>query len=200
MSDQPSSRPGRLVSAPFAVTAAVLALGGALGALGGWLWWRWWGPPNNGIVYDTASGPRWYDFSSDEGFTHVFDSTAQFAVVGLGFGLLLGIVAGLLARRTALLGLVAVLVASALGAVLAAWVGFTLSPPDPQVHAIEANICTEEPCKEYPAGLVISGWTPYLAWSIGALASYFVVMLSGPTPPDRRPAEVSARSEPLPTE
>ncbi len=195
--ERPTAPSGGVVSAPVAVVGAVLVLGGALGALGGWLWWRWWGPANTGSVYQTDDGPKWYDLTAG-GFTHVFDGTAQYAVIGLGFGLLLGIAAGLLSRRHAVLGLVAVVVASALGAVVAAQLGYALSPPDPQQYETAANVCEKAPCKEYPAALRISGWTPYLTWAIGALASYFIVMLSGPTPPARRSADVSDRSEPLP--
>lgn len=154
------------------VVGVVVAAGAALGALGGWLWYQWWGPPNNGAIYDTVDGPTWYDLSSDEGLTHQFDGPAQYAVIGIGLGVVLGILAAVFGRRQAMAALGALVVGGALAAYLSWAVGTAMSPPDPQQYATEANVCPVEPCKEYPAAIEISGWTPFLCWPIGALAGF----------------------------
>ncbi len=158
------------------VVVAVVAGSAALGALGGWLWYRWWGPPNTGTIYDTVDGPTWYDLSSDAGLTHQFDGPAQYAVVGLGLGVVLGVLAAVLGRRQALAAMAALVVGGALAAYLSWAVGTAMSPPDPERYATEANVCTKEPCKEYPAAIEVSGWTPFLCWPIGALGGFSVAI------------------------
>ena len=164
-------RPSRGRDAVLA--GAVLLLGGAVGAVGGWLWYRWWGPPGEGEVYDTDRGRLWLD-PADQAMTSAFDATAQFVLVGAALGIVLGVVAALLGRTRPLVGLAAVCVASVLASVVAARVGFQLSPPDPQTLVDEVEIGTK-----LPAGLVLSGWTPYLSWPIGALTGFLAVMLLG---------------------
>lgn len=166
-----SPRPSRRGDAVLAV--AVLVMGCAVGAGGGWLWYRWWGPPGEGEVYDTDRGPLWLD-PADQAMTSAFDATAQFVLVGAALGIVLGVVAALLGRTRPLVGLAAVCVASVLASFVAARVGFQLSPPDPQTLADEVEIGTR-----LPAGLVLSGWTPYLSWPIGALTGFLAVMLLG---------------------
>jgi hypothetical protein len=148
------------------VALGIVVAGGGLGALGGWLWYRWWAPANTGEIYDTTSGPRWYDLS-DHGFTHQFDGPAQYAVVALGLGAVLGVLAAVVGRRQALLALGALVVGSALAAYLSWLIGTEMSPPDPQALATKANIGNE-----YPAAIELSGWTPFLCWGIGALGMF----------------------------
>jgi len=163
------------------VPGAVLVAAGGFGALGGWLWYQWWGPPNTGQIYGTASwGPRWLDLT-DQGLAHQFDGPAQYAVIALGLGTLLGILGAVLGRRQAIAAVIAVTVGSALAAYLSWAIGTALSPPDPQKSALAANVCTEEPCKEYPAAIEVSGWTPFLCWPIAALASFCVAIFLGNT-------------------
>lgn len=146
----------------------------ALGLLGGWLWWTWWSPATPGEIYDhPENGPTWYPNPWDPGMTDAFGGTAQYVVVAAGLGLVLGIVAGLLAGRRAVAVLGAVLVGSAVAAVLMAWFGMSFSPPDPQTLATAANVG-----KKVPGSLEVTGWTPYLAWPVGALLGYLIVMLS----------------------
>lgn len=153
----------------------VLAGSVALGLLAGWLWWTWWSPATPGEIYDHPEhGPTWYPNPWDPGMTDAFGGTAQYVVVAGGLGLLLGIVAGLLAGRTAVAVLGAVLVGSAAAAVLMAWVGMSFSPPDPETVATAANVG-----EKVPGNLEVTGWTPYLAWPVGALLGYLIVMLSG---------------------
>jgi hypothetical protein len=156
--------------------ALVVTLAGVgLGALGGWLWYVWWGPPNTGTIYDTVDGPQWYDLT-DQGVAHQFDGPAEYAIVGLVFGIVLGILAAVLGRRQALVALVGLAVGSALAAYLSFVVGTALSPPDPQDYATADNID-----KEYPAAIELSGWTPFLVWPIGALGAFCtaIVAMSG---------------------
>ncbi|RHW25165.1 hypothetical protein D0Z08_20955 [Nocardioides immobilis] len=154
------------------VVVAVIAGSAALGALGGWLWYRWWGPPNTGAIVDLGYGPTWYDLSSDAGLTHQFDGPAQYAVIGLGLGIVLGVLAAVLGRRQALAAMAALVVGGALAAYLSWAVGTAMSPPDPERYATEANLCTKGPCEEYPAAIEVSGWTPFLCWPIGALGGF----------------------------
>ncbi|MDZ5620629.1 hypothetical protein SFC88_07330 [Nocardioides sp. HM23] len=169
----PATERSRLPWRAIAVVVAVVVVAAAgLGALGGWLWYQWWGPPNTGAIYDTATwGPRWIDLT-DQGLGQQFDGPAQYAVIGLGFGTLLGILGAVLGRRQAIAALVGLVVGSALAAYLAFVVGTALSPPDPERYATEANVCREEPCKDYPAAIEVSGWTPFLCWPIGALGGF----------------------------
>lgn len=166
---------------------AVLAGSVALGLLGGWLWWTWWAPATPGRIYDVPDkGPHWYPDPWDPGQTDAFGGTAQYIVIGLGLGLLLGLLAGLLAGRLALPVLAAVLLGSALAALAMVWLGTQLSPPDPQTLATAANVDEKVPGNlEVTMGRVsLLGWddapvpTPYLAWPVGGLTGYLVVMLS----------------------
>ena len=161
---EPRSLPWRAI-APVVVTVVAAACG--LGAFGGWLWYQWWGPPNTGEIYDTAAwGPRWFDLS-DQGLAHQFDGPAQYAVIALGLGIVLGALAAVLGRRQELAAVLAVAVGSALAAYLAYLIGTALSPPDPQQFA-----STDTLGEEYPAAIEVSGWTPFLCWPIGALGSF----------------------------
>lgn len=162
-------RPQELVR----VVVAPVVLGVALGAAGGWLWWTWWGPAPDGKVYDTNAGPTWYPDPFDPGITRDFSGTANYVVIGFGLALLLGVVGGWLARHRAVAGLAAVAFASVLAGVLMTLVGLSQSPSDPQDRAAEVKIGTE-----LPGHLEVSGWTPYLAWPVGALFGYLVVMLA----------------------
>ena len=155
-----------------ALGLGIVVLGGALGAAGGWFWYRWWGPPGEGEVYETSRGPLWLD-TADQARTHAFDAIAQFVVIGVTLGLVLGLVAAIVGRRRPLGALAAVCAASAVGALLAARVGFQLSPPDPQTLADEVEIGAK-----LSDGLVLDGWTPYLCWPVGALVGFLAVMLS----------------------
>jgi len=172
---------GLLLRAGGVVAGAAL-----LGLLGGWLWWLWWGPATPGRIYDVpGQGPHWYPDPWDPGQTDAFGGTAQYVVVALGLGLLLGVVAGIVAGRHALAVLGALLGGSAVAAVLMMVVGTWFSPPDPAALATTANLGKEVPGHlEVTMGRIpvlgseVPVPTPYLAWPVGALAGYVVVMLS----------------------
>jgi hypothetical protein len=153
------------------VAGSLAAAGAAVGALGGWLWYQWWGPANTGIIYDTVDGPKWYDLT-DQGVAHQFDGPGQYAVIALLLGIALGVVAFFVGRRQALAAVAGLIVGTALAAYLSYVVGTALSPPDPQKYATSANVCKEEPCKDYPAAIEVSGWTPFLCWPLGALGAF----------------------------
>ncbi len=151
----------------------MLAASGGLGALAGWLWYEWWGPPNSGEIYDTTTwGPRWLDLT-DQGLAHQFDGPAQYAVLALGLGALLGVLAAVLGRRQALAALAALAAGSALAAYVSYAVGTALSPPDPQRFATKDNIG-----EEYLAAIEVSGWTPLLCWPIAALGTFAIALVA----------------------
>lgn len=161
---------------PYDVVRAIVVpvvLGGVLGAAGGWLWWVWWGPAPDGKVYDTAAGPHWYPDPFDPGITRDFSGTADYVVIAFGLALLLGIIGGWLARDRAVAGLAGVGVASVVAGVLMTVIGLAQSPSDPQAKVDEVKIGTE-----LPGHLEVTGWTPYLAWPVGVLLGYLVVMLA----------------------
>lgn len=177
------------------VVGIPVVLGVALGAAGGWLWWTWWGPAPDGKVYDTAAGPHWYPDPFDPGITRDFSGTADFVVIAFGLALLLGVVGGWFARDRAVAGLAAVGAATVIGAALMTFIGTAQSPADPQAKVGEVKIGTELPGHlalaqaelDLPDGLadlfndddgVLHVTTPWLAWPMGGLLGYMVVMLA----------------------
>ncbi|HVK28718.1 MAG TPA: hypothetical protein VM575_10255 [Nocardioides sp.] len=170
---------------------APVVLGVVLGAAGGWLWWTWWGPAPDGKVYDTAAGPHWYPDPFDPGITRDFSGTADFVVIAFGLALLLGVVGGWFARDRPLVGLAAAGVGSVVAAALMTVIGLVQSPSDPQAKVDQVKIGTE-----LPGHLEVSGWTPYLAWPVGCLLGYLVVMLAlnsrTPSGEWQRPGQPSA--------
>lgn len=177
--------PDRTSAAVRAVLVPVV-LGVALGALGGWLWWTWWGPPPVGKVYETPAGPTWYPNPFDPGVTRDFTGTATFVVVGFALALVLGLASGWIARHRAVPGLVAVTLASLAAAAVMTVIGLWQSPADPQGLVDQVAIGDK-----LPGHLEVGGWTPYLAWPVGALLGYLVLMLSV-TSEWRRPEQPSA--------
>ncbi|TNM45149.1 hypothetical protein FHP29_04905 [Nocardioides albidus] len=170
--------------------AVPVVLGPLLGALGGWLWWTWWGPAPMGRIYDTEAGKAWYPDPFDPGITRDFSATATYVVVGFGLAVLLGLVCGWLARERAVPGLLAVLVGAGLGLAVMAVLGEFLGPTDPA-----SLLAAHEVGDRLPGHLDVTGWTPYLAWPVGALLAYLVLMLSfSPTPATDR-AERSEQTE-----
>lgn len=180
----------RLRASLSPVLAVPLVLGAGLGALGGWLWWAWWGPAPDGRIYDTRVGPQWYPEPFDPGVTRDFSGTATYVLLGLGLAAVLGVVAALLCRRTAVAGLVAVVVGAGLGAAAMVVLGTSFSPPDPA-----GLVASREVGDALPGHLHVAGWTPYLVWPVGALAGYFVVMVALLTP-GTPPAQPGARDAP----
>jgi hypothetical protein len=169
-------------------------LGALLGAAGGWLWWVWWGPAPKGTIYDTVAGKAWYPDPFDPGITRDFSGTATYVVIAFGLALLLGLVGGWLARNQAVAGIVAVLVGAGLGVLVMTLLGESFSPADPATllagHKVGDTL---------PGHLAVSSWTPYLAWPVGAMLAYLVLMLSlNPTTTveSARPEQPSAAPAP----
>ncbi len=160
--------------------AAPVVLGVVLGAVGGWLWWTWWGPAPLGRIYDTSAGPHWYPDPFDPGVTRDFSGTAEFVVIAFGLALALGVVSAFVARNGALAGLGALVVGTIAAAALMTAIGLAQSPPDPQAKAEHVKAGTKLPSEKMPGHLEIVGWTPYLAWPVGGLLGFLVVMVSFP--------------------
>lgn len=174
------------------VAGVVLGACLALGALGGWLWYRWWGPPQDGAVFDTTHGPTWFPLT-DHASAHQFDGPGEYAVIALGFGLLLGIGGAVVGRRQALAACAALVVGSALAAAVSWWIGTTLSPPDTSTYETKANVCTEQPCKKYDDAIEVSGITPLLCWPLGALGGFSLTIVVGSWVGDFRRAQAGQR-------
>ncbi len=146
----------------------VLAVFAAAGAAAGWLWERWW-TPTAGVVIDGTWIPGYrpqgdvfvFDFPSLEGF---FDATAQYVVIGVAAGLVLGVAVSLLGRRSELVMLVAVVLGSALASLIAYRLGTHLGPVDPTTLEASAPDGTA-----LPAALAVPGRSPFVAWPLGAL-------------------------------
>lgn len=157
--------------------AALLALAGIAGWAGGQLWWRWWAPGPEGTVHDTGSERIWLPEPLESGFAEIFPATAQYVVIGLGFGLVLGILAGVAFRGRELVGLAGGMAAAVIGAVAMYAVGMALSPPDPQTLVDDVRVGAA-----LPAALGLGGWPALLAWPIGVTAGFLAVMVLAPVP------------------
>lgn len=171
----PRSRPGLLGQALEAVVVLVVFVAAGLGA--GWLWEHWW-TPKLGVVYDgeyypgtrIVTGGINYDFPRQ---AHDFDAVATFLLIGLVAGLVLGVLAALLARRSELVTLGAVVVGSALACLVAYRLGVHLGPADPGPlveSAADGAVL--------PSNLTVQGMSPFVGWPVGALvglaATYFL--------------------------
>jgi len=160
------------VSARSRVTVQVLvvvAVFAAAGAAGGWLWFRLWDVPP-GVAFQG----EWVPQPGDEGLAASFDGTALYVVVGFVGGLVLGLLAALLARTSE----VATLLAEVVGAAVAGWlahrVAVRLRPPDPAPLARTAEDLTP-----LDGNLTVTGRSPYVAWPLGGLLGLAVVYLLG---------------------
>lgn len=188
---------------PRSVVGALVAIpvvGAVLGAVGGWWWWHWWSPAPTGRIYDTQAGRTWYPDPFDPGVARDFSGTAEYVVIGLALGALLGIVGGWLTRRRPVAGLAAVVLGAAVAAGVATAVGLAQSPPDPQLRADDVKVGTRLPGHlelasatiDLPAIGDVSVTTPWLMWPVAGAGGFLLVMLAiGAT--ERRPAEPSPR-------
>ncbi|CAN5321135.1 hypothetical protein BH09ACT12_BH09ACT12_03330 [soil metagenome] len=160
------TRPGLLGQVVEALL--VLAVFAAAGLGAGWLWERWW-TPTNGVVLDGTWVPGYrpegdlfvFDFPSLAGF---FDGTAEYVVLGVGAGLVLGVLCSLLGRRSELVMLGAIVGGSVLASLIAYRFGTHLGPVDPTSLAAAADDGTS-----LSANLAIKGASPFVAWPLGAL-------------------------------
>lgn len=154
----------------------VLLVFAGAGAGAGWLWERWW-TPTLGVVIDGTWVPGYradgdtfiFDFPSLGRF---FDATAQYVVIGVAAGLVLGVLFALLGRRSEIVMLLAVLGGSLLAGLISYRLGTHLGPIDPTM--LEATVGE---ATVLPANLTIEGATPFVAWPLGALLGLCVSYL-----------------------
>lgn len=151
----------------LAVVLAYVVVGAVAGVI-----WEWvWSPPQQ-VVSDHHLFYTDYD-----SLRRVFNGTGLYAVVGGLASAVMAVVACLLAKRTELLMLAAVIVGSLLAAYTMHAVGVALGPDDPaKVAAVAANGTIVS------AQLEVAGKTPYLVWP---LVSLFVLSLVFFAWPDR---------------
>lgn len=154
----------------------VLLVFAVAGVGAGWVWERWW-TPTIGVVIEGTWVPGYrmqgeqfvFDFPSLEGF---FDATAQYVVLGVGAGLLLGVLCALLGRRSEIVMLGAVLGGSVLAGYIAYRLGVHLGPVDPTLLETRVDDATV-----LPAALDLEGASPFVAWPLGALVGLCVTYL-----------------------
>ncbi len=163
---QPRSRrvPLRALLEPLLALVAFAAAGAGAGVLWEHLW-----EPTRGVVVDGT----WYagtrvdgDFvvSDFPALTGYFDATATFVLIGVAAGLVLGVLCGLLVRRSELVMFAAVAAGSVLACFIAYRLGVALGPVDPTVLEASADNGTVLPDR-----LSLAAGSPFLGWSFGAL-------------------------------
>lgn len=163
----PHARPSDPVVAGLQSVAVLLVLAGA-GAIGGIVWARLWDAPTGRV----RSG-QW--FTDETGLRADFSGTALYVVVALVAGLVCGVLVGLLLARWEVLTLVMLLLAAGLAGWLMWRIGMAQSPPDPQVLAKDAADGTR-----LPGHLEVTGRPPFVAFPLGAVLGYAVLLISVP--------------------
>jgi hypothetical protein len=146
-----------------------LVLLAVAGALSGLLWEWLWTPPT-GVVVDH----QW--LQDERGLRGDFSGTGTYVAVAAVIGLLAGAAVAVLFDRSELVTLAVVLVGSLLAGWLMYRVGLAVGPPDPHPLAETARNGSH-----LPGELVVSGWSPFVAFPSGALVGLLVVFfgLSG---------------------
>ncbi|WP_109506370.1 hypothetical protein [Nocardioides speluncae] len=134
-----------------------------VGAGCGVLWERFWTAPT-GIVFEG----KWYLVGPDA--VDSFDGTGRYILIAAIAGLLLGTVLSLALDRDEVATLVGVAVGSLLAALVMAWVGNLLGPPDPRELAPD-----KEDSTELVSDLRVEGRSPYVAFPAGALTGAVIV-------------------------
>ncbi len=137
----------------------VVAVCAGVGAAVGYGWYRLWDSPP-GVAFEG----QWYPDPTDEGYRSIFGATATYVLLGALAGLVLGVLAALLARHSELVTLAAVVVGTALAAWLSYRLGTSLGPPDAAAIAK-----TAADFKEIPGNLAVEGHSPFVSWTFGGL-------------------------------
>ncbi len=137
----------------------------AAGLLVGVVWEALWSP-----VQGVALGGEWVP--AGEAARQSFSGTGLYVLLCATAGLVVGLLAAFVSRGHEVMVLGAVVVGATAAGLLAAQVGHRLGPPDPRVVAQGL-----EDYAEVTADLSVSGWTPYVAFPVGALVSVFLVWL-----------------------
>jgi hypothetical protein len=155
------------------VYVACCVAGGVLASLvAAWLWIELADPPSARL---TANG---LDFG-EESFDHVTAITLWFFVIGIGFGLVLGLVAALMGRRHGWVTVLAVLLMTWVGGSLTLWCGIHLFGPDHPIDFVALfNGTTEQrtamlkdfgPGDELVSTVALSTPIALLGWPIGGM-------------------------------
>lgn len=163
------AQPGDVRRARPGLRASLLqALGVVLvfvvaGAALGWVWERWW-EPSTGTVFRK----EWFPVDPDgrydlDALRNEFAGTAQYVVLALGGGVVLGALSSLVLVGRELVALLVVVLASLLAAVVMWQVGVALGPPDPQELARTAGRGAT-----LPSALGLDSLGALLAWPLAA--------------------------------
>ena len=148
------------------VQALVIVVAFAVvGVVCGWIWYHLWDAPS-GVVSDH----QW--FTNEAGLRTDFQGVAWYVTVALVAGLVLGVLAGWVFRRSELVTLAAVVVGSVLAAYLMLRVGVHLSPADP--HELAK---TAQDGDKLKGALHVDPWPPRGAFPFGALLGLAFVYL-----------------------
>lgn len=134
-----------------------------VGAACGLLWERLWSAPK-GLVFED----KWYLTGPDA--VHSFDGTGRYILIAAIAGLLLGTILSVAFDRDEVATLVGIAVGSLLAALVMAWVGNLLGPPDPRDKAPG-----KEDFTELTSDLRVEGRSPYVAFPAGALTGAVIV-------------------------
>lgn len=157
-------------------SAGILVVFAAGGALAGWIWHTWATVPQ-GVAYqgDWRLGYRIegdYFVGDNDWFERAFGVIGTYVVLGVVTGLVIGVVASLVCRRSELATLVAVVAGSVLAAVVCYRIGLALGAPDPASVARGAADGTI-----IPADLAIDQRGPFVVWPLGSLIGLTMVYL-----------------------
>lgn len=155
----PSLRPV-LIQAVLALVLLAVA-----GVLAGLLWEWLWTPPS-GVVVDH----QW--LQDERGLRGDFSGTGMYVAVAAVVGLLGGVAVATFFDRAELVTLGVVLGGSLLAGWLMYHAGLAVGPPDPHPLAESAKNGSH-----LPGELVVSGWSPFVAFPSGALVGLTVVFL-----------------------
>ncbi|WP_169570411.1 hypothetical protein [Nocardioides insulae] len=148
-------------------TVLVLLVFTAVGAACGYLWAEIWDPAT-GVVIDHT----WYPSPWETGQQAQFDATGWYVVIAAAAGLVLGLLAALIAAGSELVMLVTVLLGSLLGAWTMRWVGLAQGPPDPQ------HLAASLPDNStLPSAMELWGPATWLAFPFGAMLALTIVFL-----------------------
>lgn len=144
-----------LILVAFAITGAVAGL----------VWeWLWTAPTG------TVAKHQW--FQDETGLRQDFSGTGLYVLVAVVAGLLVGVLVTVAFDRAELVTLGCVVV----GSLLAGWVmlkvGLALGPDDPQRLAMTVKDGTS-----LPGVLMVSGRSPFVAFSTGSLVGLAIVFL-----------------------
>ncbi len=167
--------PDRLSGPALRRGAGIVLLCLAVAIVAGLVWHAVWEPPSGYVVEGQACGADggscWVPMPPETARTAEFDGTALYVLVCLAAGLATGLAVALWSRAE-MVSLIALLLGSALAALVTARVGALLGPSDP-----ESLLSSAEVGSRLPGDLEVVGPTPYLVWPIAALLAMAVVFV-----------------------